>query len=113
MQPETRSNLHDILAAGRLIRQAVDGVSLGDYLASWEKQSAVERQFLIIGEALVRIRDGEPSVFARVPNGPAIVRFRNILVHSYDTADPEAVYGITGDPLLELLREVESLMPHG
>jgi uncharacterized protein with HEPN domain len=45
------------------------------------RQSAVERQLEIAGDALGQLRKLAPETFERVPQGAQIVAFRNVLAH--------------------------------
>lgn len=63
------------------------------YLADDLVQSAVERQLEVAGDALAQLRRDFPDVFARVPDGPTVIAFRNILAHGYATLDPPRVRG--------------------
>ena len=58
---------------------------LAAYLADELVQSAVERQLEIAGDVLGQLRKHFPDIFARIPNGPLIIAFRNILAHGYAT----------------------------
>lgn len=112
MQRETLASLADIDRAGQLIHEAVADLSLEDYLTNWEKQSAVERQLIVIGEALTRIRNSEPDVFDDVPDAVKIVGLRNLLVHGYDAVDAETIFNLTREPLADLLSTVrQTLFP--
>jgi hypothetical protein len=51
------------------------------YLADDPCQSAVERQLEVAGDALGQIRKLAPDLFARIPEGPLIVAFRNVCSH--------------------------------
>ena len=75
MRPDTRGSLDDIDRVSDLIQSALVGISLEEFLINWEKQSAVERQFMILGEALIRIRIKEPAVLERIPDSGSIIRF--------------------------------------
>jgi len=110
MRLETRACLDDLLRAGELIQSALLGVPLEQFLANWEKQSAIERQFMIIGEALIRIRDHDPAVFEVIPDSRAIISFRNLLVHRYDFEDPEAIYDLSGSDQSALIDVVTRLL---
>jgi uncharacterized protein with HEPN domain len=115
MRLEAIACLDDLIRAGDLIKIALAGITQEQFLANWEKQSAVERQFMIIGEAMLRIRHLEPEVFERIPEARKIVSFRNLLAHGYDVADPEAIYDVAGEPLSELTRiasEILAESPH-
>ena len=52
MQREALKYLYDILAAAEKVQRFVAGSSEDDYLSDELLQSAVERQFEIIGEAI-------------------------------------------------------------
>jgi uncharacterized protein with HEPN domain len=43
----------------------------------------VEREFIIIGEALKVISQRSPELFERIPEGRQIIDFRNLLTHEY------------------------------
>jgi len=68
------------------------GRSEKDYLADDLCQSAVERQLEVAGDALGHIRRLAPDLFARIPEGPTIVAFRNVLAHGYATLDHRRVF---------------------
>lgn len=110
MRLESRACLADIERAATRIQEALAGISLDAYLSGWEKQSAVERQFLILGEALVRIRNLESPVFDAIPDAPKIVAFRNILVHGYDALDAESIFRLAQEPLEELRSAAANLL---
>jgi uncharacterized protein with HEPN domain len=76
--------------------------SLRQYLADELRQSAVERQLEIAGDALAQLRKVSPDLFASIPEGPMIVSFRNVLAHGYASLDKARVYdaAITKVPAL-------------
>ena len=111
MRPETLTSLTDVVRAAELIQKAMLGVDLEAYLGNWEKQSAIERQLLIIGEALIRIRTHENHVFESIPDARKIVGLRNLLSHGYEGVDPVALYSFTKSPLSKLLAEVAAILP--
>ena len=110
MRLETRVCLDDLLRACELIQSAVAGLTVEEFLSQGEKQSAVERQFMIVGEAIVRIRQLEPPVYESIPDGHAIIGFRNVLVHGYDVADPKAVFELAGLPVRDLIILVREML---
>ena len=55
MKRDPRAFLDDVIDAGSAIMQAVDGMSLNDYLNSRLIRSSIEREFTIIGEALAQL----------------------------------------------------------
>lgn len=66
--------------------------TMKDYLADDLCRSAVERQLEIAGDALGQLRRLDPDLFSRIPEGPLIVAFRNVLAHGYATLDHRRVY---------------------
>jgi uncharacterized protein with HEPN domain len=46
-------------------------------------RSAVEREFITIGEALKVLSFRDPQLFAAIPEGRQIIDFRNLLTHEY------------------------------
>jgi uncharacterized protein with HEPN domain len=89
MTDASRKLLFDILEAGRVIQDFVRNVTLSQYLADLRTRSAVERQFEILGEAFVRLREADLETFVQFPQAPRIIGFRNRLIHAYDTIDQE------------------------
>ena len=67
MRPETAAALYDMSQAADRIVEATRGKDFNDYQGDWYFQSAVERQFEILGEALARIRDLERPIFEQIP----------------------------------------------
>jgi len=101
--------LSDILSAIDLINDFVAGVNdYTDYDRDRKTQSAVERQLVIIGEALNKFRKEEPEV--EIKNDKQIVNFRNRLVHAYDQIDNSIVWAILKRHLAPLREEVTKLI---
>jgi uncharacterized protein with HEPN domain len=88
----------------------IAGKSFADYLADSMLRSAVERQFTIIGEAIVQLRRLDPATAAAIPDLADIIAFRNILVHGYTTVDDQLVWGIVERELAPLRAAVERLV---
>lgn len=58
--------LLDILEACIAIEEVLEGVDLVDYQMKRSVRSSVEREFILIGEALRRISQAEPSTFGLI-----------------------------------------------
>ena len=99
MLPETAAAVYDMCQAARRIAQAADGHKYRSFVENWILVSAVERQFGIIGEALVRVRERDREVFDKIPDASKIVGLRNLIVHGYDAIDPEVLWSIIEDRL--------------
>jgi len=116
MPREATAYLHEIVAACDSISSILAGVDIEGYLASREKRSAVEREFILIGEATAQLRDVAPELYERLSHGHLAIGMRNVLTHDYISVDHESVYGtaIEDAPRVKqecvmLLGEVEEL----
>ena len=109
MKDETLAHVHDVIQAGRAIKQFVSGRTFQDCTSDEQLRSAVERKFEIIGEALNRTKRDEPELLARIRHYRDIISFRNILVHGYDAIDDRIVWGVIEEDLDNLIRDVENL----
>lgn len=65
-------------------------------------RSACERQLEIIGEAMTRLREWHPDVFASIDEGHAIIAFRNRLIHGYDSVNAAIVWDVIVRKLADL-----------
>lgn len=104
--------LTDILHAGRRIQRFLQGVDFENYASNELLQSAVERQFLIIGEAMARLGRESPEIFAQINDAASIVGFRNVLAHGYDVVDSQVVWAAATAHLPSLLMEVQTMLSH-
>lgn len=109
--------LADIIDASDSIASILNGISIEAYTALREKRSAVEREFIVIGEAISMLAKFSPDSFERLPDGRKAIGFRNILTHSYASVDHETVYqtAIEDVPKLrkkcvEILRETADVV---
>lgn len=96
-------------AASRIAR-FTSGRRFDEYLADEMLRSAVERQFEIIGEALVGLRRVDPDAAATIPDLPRIVAFRNLLVHSYARIDDRLVWSVVEGELTPLSDQFDRLL---
>jgi uncharacterized protein with HEPN domain len=80
------------------------------YAANEMAQSAVERKFEIIGEALSQLAKMDSALAARIPELPQIVAFRNQLIHGYATVKVSTVWNVVQNSLPSLLARVILLL---
>lgn len=108
MTEKSKKYLSDILIAIDLIHDFVGEIdSFYDYEQDRKTQSAVERQLVIIGEALNHFRKLEPQI--KIENDKQIIDFRNRLVHAYDSLDNSIIWAILKLHLKPLQKEVLAL----
>ncbi len=99
-------------AADYLIRRT-SSLTLEGYLQDEDLRYAVERNFILIGEAVVLLRRNHPAVSARLEGEAGIISFRNFIIHQYWSIDDQQVWStlITKvsplrDAIDRLLREI-------
>ena len=102
--------LQDILDACYAIEDAMNDISLEDYRRQRAVRSSVEREFIIIGEALRRISALDERLFLSISNSRAIVDFRNLLAHDYGAVDDDSVFGLVCSDLIVLKAQVRELL---
>jgi uncharacterized protein with HEPN domain len=93
MQREACAYVLDIVDACDAIALDIDGLELDAYRANRQVRSAVEREFITIGEAVAALRQQAPDVFERITQAHQI-DFRNQLAHAYMTVNDTVVWGI-------------------
>lgn len=110
MQPEIRKFLYDIRSACEALVQFTSGKSLNDYQADLLLRAGVERELMIIGEALNQAIRVAPTLAEKITGIREIINFRNIIVHSYATIEDKTVWGILQNDLPGLYKEVQALL---
>jgi uncharacterized protein with HEPN domain len=100
----------DVLDACNSIEDIMSSISLDEYRSKRAVRSAVEREFIIIGEALRRVNALDERLFSSISNSRAIVDFRNLLAHDYGAVDDDAVFGLVYSDLIVLKGEVSELL---
>ena len=108
MTEKSEKYLSDILMAIDLIEEFLSDIDFIAYEKDRKTQSAVERQFSIIGEALNQFRKLETTIV--IENDKQIVAFRNRLVHAYDSLDNSIIWAIVNRHLKPLKSEIENLL---
>jgi uncharacterized protein with HEPN domain len=77
MPRDARAQLSDIVEACAATRDAAAGRALADCLQSRLVRSSIEREFILIGEALASLARLSPAHFAHITSARRIVVFRN------------------------------------
>jgi uncharacterized protein with HEPN domain len=110
MQLKVKALLHDIQQAIDLIDRFTVGRSFASYTADPMVRSAVERQLVIIGEALNQMTRLDPATAAKIGEHRRIIGLRNVLVHSYAKVDDRVIWSVVKDKLARLRRDVEAVL---
>lgn len=109
MRRSIAAYLADIIDACEHILEATADLDSDRYLEDKTIRRSVERDFQIMGEGLIQLRDREPETLTRFKDGSMIIGFRHILVHQYFDLDHRTVWDtISNDvePLLLMARTV-------
>ncbi len=110
MQRDARAYLYDVLSATDAILTFLKDIDFESFQASDMLQSAVERKFEIIGEALNQLAKIDQQVVSHITRWRDIVAFRNILAHGYASLDQTIVWRAHQESLPLLRTEVEVLL---
>lgn len=110
MHPKSPKWLDDIALASAHITDWTDGLTLADYEADDLLRSAVERNFEIVGEAMLRVERTAPATAARVSGYRKIIGFRNRIAHRYDEIDHAQVWDVIQHLLPVSRAEVDQLL---
>jgi uncharacterized protein with HEPN domain len=110
MRLELLSLLHDMRVAAEAILDYTRGRTLEEFLSDRSFRSAVEREFILAGEALNQAASIDPDITASFTGGQDIIEFRHILVHGYRRVEAVTVWGIIEDDVPLFLAEVRAAM---
>ena len=91
-QRDVRVYLYDIVQAAITLQDFARDRTLADYEHSLLLRSAIERQFITIGEALNQALRVSPELEHRISNAQRIIGFRNRLIHGYALIDHDIVW---------------------
>ncbi len=70
-------------------------------------QRAIERDLEIIGEAIRKIIEIDPSI--SISSAKNIIGLRNIISHAYDSVEPEMIWGIIQNNIPLLAEEIKEI----
>jgi uncharacterized protein with HEPN domain len=110
MPHDALAYLSDIVDARDAIFVALTGVDLEAYQRSRLVRSSVEREFIIIGEAISALSRVAPDAFASITHARRIVDFRNQLTHAYAAVDDALVWAIADRDARVLRDQCAALM---
>lgn len=110
MEIEIQKYLYDVQQACELISEFVANQSFESYQANPLISSAVERQFITIGEALNQAIKRSPDLNEQISDARKIIDFRNLLTHSYGAVSDAVVWDIIQTSLPRLTTEVDQLL---
>jgi len=99
MIPKPTSSILNIKQACDEIEKFTLGMSFEEYSSKSMVKAAVERKFLVIGEAMIRLKREYPEILNKIIDHEKIIGFRNVLVHGYDIIDDATVWSAIKDSM--------------
>ena len=105
------SYLWDIANAIEHIDEFVNGLDEDAFKSNILVQSAVERQFEIIGEAMKQAEKYFPGSMTSLPKFKAAIAFRDRLAHGYFNIDPDVPWRAIFEELPALKEAVTKILP--
>lgn len=78
-----------------------------DFQRNFISIRAVERDLMIIGEAINKIVQISPAI--HISGAPHIIGLRNLIVHAYDSIEPSVLWRILVKDIPTLKKEIEEL----
>lgn len=103
-----KESLFDIVEAIEKILAYTKGVRFEEFQLNDEKQDAVLRRILVIGEATKRLSAEFKTRHSQIP-WKEIAGMRDIVVHDYNRIDLETIWDVVQNDLPELVQFLNSL----
>ncbi len=109
MQPKVLKYILDIQS----VMTEIESVKIksGNNFQNFESEillrRAIERDLEIIGEAIKKILELEPTI--QISSARKIIGLRNIISHAYDSIEPEIIWGIIQRDIPILQTEINQI----
>jgi len=110
MQRELSKLLHDIQEACNLVEEFSKDSTLEEYNSNAMLRSAIERQLMIIGEALNQTNQIDEEFIHSITDARRIINFRHVIVHGYASLENDTVWGIVESDVPRLHEEISGIM---
>jgi uncharacterized protein with HEPN domain len=110
MQLDARKYLFDVLTACDAILGFIRDRDFTEYEADLMLRSAVERQLMIVGEALNKARRLDETVAQDVPEARDIIQLRNIVARGYAVVENATIWGIVQAHVPKLRERVKTML---
>ncbi len=110
MDRQTRKLLHDALTATEEILADTGSVDLEGFLADTMRQRATYYAFAVLGEALNKVVQHDPSLSDVVTDRQLAVDMRNRLIHGYTSVDPVIIWAIAKTDIPNIQEELRALL---
>ena len=102
--------LYDIINCSEFVLQLTKDKTVDDYKNNRVFRSALERELQIIGEAMLQLDHMSPEMIEKISEHRSIIGFRHVLVHGYDSLDPDTVWNVIETKIALLLEQAKELL---
>jgi uncharacterized protein with HEPN domain len=109
MAHDPRKLLFDMIDACKKITAFTAGVSFEQFTSDDLVKSAVHMQFIILGEALMRLRATDAVLYDSLPEADRTIAFRHVIAHGYDVIVDEIVWELIQEEIPILLTVAQRL----
>lgn len=110
MPPEARKFLNDMLDRATFAMSLMKDKTLDDLVNNRLIRSAVERELMVLGEALYQLHGLHPAIAEQVNAWREIIAFRHVLVHGYEALNMQVIWAVIHDDLAPLVVQLEELL---
>jgi uncharacterized protein with HEPN domain len=107
---DPKKYLYDIINCSEFILELTKAKSVEDYKNDRVFRSALERELQIIGEAMLQLDRVSPETVEEISEHRSIIGFRHVLVHGYDSLDPDTVWNVVETKIALLLDQARKLL---
>lgn len=110
MQRKLDVLLWEVVKHGKSIIEFTAGKTLEEYASNRMIRLAVEREFTILGEVLVRVRKHFPADYEQMEHAREMVDFRNYLIHLYDFMKDEEVWRFVNSSVPAIVAQAQAMI---
>lgn len=110
MSRTNREWLQSIAESAQYIAAFTAGISFAGYTQDRKTQAAVERHFIVIGEALSQLERQDPAIAAGIARRREIIGMRIVLPHRFYADNSQIVWDAIINDLPRLRAEVRQLL---
>ena len=109
MKFDTRERFRHILLFSKKVRERTEGVTLEEYLDNDLLQESVMYCLGQLGEIASKISEKEQEKYPNI-FWEQMIGLRHRLFHDYEAINFSKVYDVTQQPILKLIKELESIL---
>jgi uncharacterized protein with HEPN domain len=107
--PKDNLRLEHIVDAADHVAEFIFNVSKEEFDNNYEKQSAIIRQFEIIGEAANNLSPEFKAHYGQI-DWPKVIGMRHKMIHDYFDVDTDIVWNTANDDVKPLKQAIEKIL---